>query len=98
MAKVTPPRPTVESVEEEEELTESDRREIDECMRIVRFSEEVIAGRHPRVKIPPHMRPAVSLSASTQEKNTMTNLLIGTPRSSSSTSHCHSNKERSASY
>jgi len=53
-----PPRPTIEFVEEEEEheLTESDRKEIEEGMRIVRFTEDVLAGTHPRVKIPEHLR------------------------------------------
>ncbi|EPE34372.1 hypothetical protein GLAREA_10066 [Glarea lozoyensis ATCC 20868] len=38
-------------VEDEELLSEADRAKIAEYMRIVRFTEDVLSGRHPRVKI-----------------------------------------------
>jgi len=41
--------------DDNQQLSAEDLREIEECEKIVRFWEEVMGGRHPRIKIPPHL-------------------------------------------
>jgi hypothetical protein len=40
--------------DENQQLSAEDLREIEECEKIVKLWEEVMDGRHPRMKIPPH--------------------------------------------
>jgi hypothetical protein len=40
---------------EDRPLTQWEIEEIKRCEAIVKFSEDVLAGRHPRIKIQPHL-------------------------------------------
>jgi hypothetical protein len=40
---------------EKRALTEAVMREITEYQKIIEFSEQVLAGKHPRVKLPSHL-------------------------------------------
>ena len=41
--------------DENQQFSAEDLREIVECEKIVGFAHEVMAGHHPRIKIPPHL-------------------------------------------
>jgi hypothetical protein len=47
----------VASDEEEEVLTEKELAEIEQYMRIVKFSDDILAGKHPRIKLDPKVVP-----------------------------------------
>ncbi|CAN8102349.1 unnamed protein product [Discula destructiva] len=36
-------------------LTEEERRQVEECQRILQFQDRVLAGSHPRIKVPAHV-------------------------------------------
>lgn len=36
-------------------LTEEEKHQIEECERIIRFRDEILAGGHPRIKVPAHL-------------------------------------------
>jgi hypothetical protein len=41
--------------DENRALTEAGMREIAEYQKIIEFSEQVLAGKHPRIKLPSHL-------------------------------------------
>ena len=53
-------------------LTEQERFELEQCQKIIKFRDEVLAGKHPKVKLPAHLASKLAASAN---KSSPPNLL-----------------------
>lgn len=73
MAAVQPAASTMVANGISTSLTEEDKFQISQCERILRFRDEVLAGAHPRIKVPAHLlasKPGVEGRSSASPSST----------------------------